>query len=230
MSYEGVPMKESGEEKRASGEGFVISRTKAIVLVVIVILLIIFVGVMSGVFSARKARKDALAEMTTEKPVRATGQGPTSEVKPTEEPTGPEPWYQIRLPQNIRPIHYDLYLNLSLEKNTFDGKVSVLVEVTKESEYMSYMLIHINDMNVTSAKVHKRDPNAEPHAAARALGEEIPSETFEYPKNDYFVFELKKDLEAGGQYVLVMDYKSTFSSQLNGLYISTYTNEKGEQR
>ena len=52
---------------------------------------------------------------------------------------------------------------------------------------------------------------------------------FVYPKNDFFVFELEKDLEIG-QYVLDMVYNSTFSSQLNGLYISTYKNENNETR
>ena len=228
---EGIPMKKKEDDedtKEKSGEAFVISRTKAIVLVVIVIVLIIFVGVISGVFSARKARKDALAEKETQKGARATEEGPTSEVTPTQEPTGPEPWYQIRLPQNIRPIHYDFYLDPYLEQNTFEGNVSVLIEVTGKSDYMSYILIHINDMNVTRAKVYKRDPDAEPNTATR--GEEIPSKPYEHPKNDYFVFILEENLKVGGQYVLVMSYKSRFSSQLNGLYISTYTNENGEKR
>lgn len=229
-SYEEVPMKnsEDGEgAKKESGQAFVISRKQAIVLVVIVIVLIIFVGVISGVFSARQARKDALVENekkrrddsgTTEKP---------SVEKPTE-PTRPEPWYKIRLPQNILPIHYDFYLDPHLEQNTFEGNVSILIKVTEKSDYMSYILIHINDMNVTHAKVYKPASNAKSNSAT--LGEEVAlKDTFEYPENDYFVFQLEDDLEVG-QYVLVMAYKSTFSSQLNGLYISTYTNEKGEKR
>lgn len=83
-----------------------------------------------------------------------------------------------------------------LEKNIFDGKVLVLVEVIKEFEYMFYMLIYINDMNVISVKVYKCDLNVEFYVVV--LGEEIFLEIFEYLKNDYFVFELKKDFEVGG--------------------------------
>ena len=227
-SDEEIPMKsnEDGEgAKKESGKTFVISRNLAIVLVVVVIALIIFVGVISGVFSARQARKEALVESekkrrddsdTTEKP---------SVEKPTEPVIRPEPWYKIRLPQNILPIHYELYLDPYLERNTFQGEVSILIRVTEKSDYMSYILIHINDMNVTHAKVYKpaKSNTATP-------GEEVPlKDTFENPENDYFVFQLEDDLDVG-QYVLVMAYKSTFSSQLNGLYISTYTNEKGEKR
>lgn len=229
MSSEEVPMKSKEDDdgdKKESGQVFVITRTKAIVLVVIVIAIIIFVGVISGVFSARQARKDALAEKHEVKreELEATKE-PTS--TPTE-PTGPEPWYKIRLPQNIRPIHYDFYLDPYLEQNTFQGKVSILIKVTEKSDYMSYVLIHINDMTVTEAKVYKLAADAKPDTTT--LGDELPlKKTFEYPKNDYFIFELEDDLEVG-QYVLVMEYKSTFASQLNGLYISTYTNEKGEKR
>lgn len=227
-SYEEVPMKSNEDDegaKKKSGRSFVISRNLAIVLVVVVIALIIFVGVISGVFSARQARKEAL-EQREEK--RRDGSGTTekpSVEKPTEPFARPEPWYKIRLPQNILPIHYELFLDPHLEQNTFQGKVSILIKVTEKSDYMSYILIHINDMNVTDAKVYKpaKSNSATP-------GEEVAlKDTFEYPENDFFVFHLEDDLEVG-QYVLVMSYKSTFSSQLNGLYISTYTNEKGEKR
>ena len=228
---EKLPMKddmggEPEEQFRNKREVFVITRTKAIILLVIVVLLIIFVGVISGVFSAKKARKDALKEHE-----RKNGQGnaPTTAitaVAPTE-PTGPEPWYKIRLPQNIRPIHYDLYLDPYLEQNTFQGNVSILIEVTAKSEFMSYILIHINEMNVTEAKVYKQ---SDAKYDTPTLGDEVAlKRTFEYPRNDFFIFELENELEIG-RYILQMSYKAMFSSELNGLYISTYNNEKGEKR
>lgn len=227
---ERIPMKDEADDgddfKKESGQVFVVTRTKAIVLVVIVIVLLIFVGVLSGVLSARQARKDALVEREKREESRATDK-PEGTVAPTE-PTGPEPWYKIRLPENIRPIHYDFYLDPHLEQNTFQGNVSILIDVTEKSDYMSFILIHINDMNVTRAKVYKLASDAKPDTATP--GEELAlKRTFEYQKNDFFIFELEQDLEVG-RYVLDMAYKSRFSSQLNGLYISTYTNEKGVKR
>lgn len=235
MYSEELPMKtdtDGGDDDdhkshKDSNKVFTITRTKAIVLVVIVIVLIIFVGVLSGILSARQARKDALEERKEREKVRATDE-PTSITMAPTEPTGPEPWYQVRLPQNILPIHYDFYLDPDLEKNTFKGNVSVLIDVTAKSAYMSFILIHINDMNVTRAKVFKRALDAKPNTASP--GDELAlKRVFVYPKNDFFVFELEEDLEIG-QYVLEMAYNSTFSSQLNGLYISTYKNENNETR
>ena len=234
MYSEELPMKsdtDGGDDDhkshKDSNKVFTITRTKAIVLVVIVIVLIIFVGVLSGILSARQARRDALEERKEREKVRATDE-PTSITMAPTEPTGPEPWYQVRLPQNILPIHYDFYLDPDLEKNTFKGNVSVLINVTAKSAYMSFILIHINDMNVTRAKVFKRALDAKPNTASP--GDELAlKRVFVYPKNDFFVFELEEDLEIG-QYVLDMAYNSTFSSQLNGLYISTYKNENNETR
>lgn len=103
-----------------------------------------------------------------------------------------------------------------------------MIDVTAKSAYMSFILIHINDMNVTRAKVFKRALDAKPNTASP--GDELAlKRVFVYPKNDFFVFELEEDLEIG-LYVLEMAYNSTFSSQLNGLYISTYKNENNETR
>lgn len=218
------------EQSEKKGQVFVITRNKAIVLAIIVVAIIIFVGVMSGVLSAKKARKDALDEAKRDRRQGSeTASSATSAtvVTPTEK-TGPEPWYKIRLPENIRPLHYDFYLDPYLEQNTFQGNVTILIEVTAASEFMSYILIHINDMNVTRAKVYKQ--SADKKSDTASPGNEVAlKRTFEYPKNDFFIFELEKDLKVE-KYVVRMEYKSTFSSQLNGLYISTYTNEKGENR
>ena len=217
----------SEKQSKKKGQVFVITRTKAIMLAVIVVAIIIFVGVMSGVLSAKKARKDALDEAKRDRRQGSETASSATVVTPTEK-TGPEPWYKIRLPQNIRPLHYDFYLDPYLEQNTFQGNVSILIEVTAESEFMSYILIHINDMNVTRAKVYKQSGDTRSDTAS--LGDEVAlKRTFEYRKNDFFIFELEKDLKVG-KYVVHMKYKSAFSSQLNGLYISTYTNEKGENR
>lgn len=112
--------------------------------------------------------------------------------------------------------------------NTFQGNVSILIEVTAKSEFMSYILIHIKDMNVTRAQVHKVYGDVKSDTTSPGV-EVALKRTFEYPENDFFIFELKNDLEIG-KYVMYMEYKSTFSKHLNGLYISTYTNEKGQKR
>ena len=73
---------------------------------------------------------------------------PTTPPGPT--PLGTEVWRNVRLPDNIVPVHYDVVLYIDLKKLVFFGDVSILVNVTKPTENV---LVHFNKMNITSAKV-----------------------------------------------------------------------------
>ena len=71
---------------------------------------------------------------------------------------GTEVWRNVRLPANIVPDHYDLVLYIDLKKLVFFGDVSILVNVTKPTENV---LVHVNKMNITSAKVEMASSEGE---------------------------------------------------------------------
>ena len=57
-------------------------------------------------------------------------------------------WWNVRLPDNIVPDHYDVVLYIDLKKLVFFGDVSILVNVTKPTENL---LVHVNKMNITQS-------------------------------------------------------------------------------
>ena len=57
-------------------------------------------------------------------------------------------WWNVRLPDNIVPDHYDVVLYIDLKKLVFFGDVSILVNVTKPTENV---LVHVNKMNITQS-------------------------------------------------------------------------------
>ena len=57
-------------------------------------------------------------------------------------------WWNVRLPENIVPDHYDVVLYIDLKKLVFFGDVSILVNVTKPTENV---LVHVNKMNITQS-------------------------------------------------------------------------------
>ena len=57
-------------------------------------------------------------------------------------------WWNVRLPDNIVPDHYDVVLSIDLKKLVFFGDVSILVNVTKPTENV---LVHVNKMNITQS-------------------------------------------------------------------------------
>ena len=59
-------------------------------------------------------------------------------------------WWNVRLPDNIVPDHYDVVLYIDLKKLVFFGDVSILMNVTKPTENV---LVHVNKMNITQSPV-----------------------------------------------------------------------------
>lgn len=65
---------------------------------------------------------------------------------------GSEVWWNVRLPDNIVPKHYDVLLYIDLKKSEFFGSVAIQVKVSSSTENV---LVHVNKMNITSASVEK---------------------------------------------------------------------------
>lgn len=61
-------------------------------------------------------------------------------------------WWNVRLPKNIVPDHYDVLLYIDLGKSEFFGNVEIRVNVSSSTENV---LVHVNKMNITSAFVEK---------------------------------------------------------------------------
>ena len=92
-------------------------------------------------------KKEEVGEST---PAPTTTPGPTT--------PGTEVWWNVRLPDNIVPVHYDVVLYIDLKKLVFFGDVSILVNVKKPTENV---LVHVNKMNITSAKVEMASSGGE---------------------------------------------------------------------
>jgi len=75
---------------------------------------------------------------------------PIATIGPTT--PGTEVWWKVRLPHNVVPDHYDVELNIDLDKLEFNGSVTILVTVREPTENV---LVHVNKMNITSASVEK---------------------------------------------------------------------------
>ena len=83
-----------------------------------------------------------------DKEVDPTSIGPTTSISPT----GRGPWWQIRLPGNIQPYHYDLTLHVDLNKPFVKGTVDIWINVSSSAPYI---LLHTRNMNFTRVEVLK---------------------------------------------------------------------------
>ncbi|KAJ7393673.1 hypothetical protein OS493_003330 [Desmophyllum pertusum] len=97
--------------------GLFLNKTKLIVLAVLILILLIIIIVLAAVLGHERAKERREIRPSGEKEekeeVSPTSVGPTT--------PGPEPWWTIRLPGDIKPYHYDLTLNIDLNKPNFKG-------------------------------------------------------------------------------------------------------------
>lgn len=63
---------------------------------------------------------------------------------------GTEEWWNLRLPRHIKPFHYNIFLNITVDLPRFDGRVDIFLNVTRPSDVI---LVHVDGINVTHVRV-----------------------------------------------------------------------------
>lgn len=125
----------------------------------------------------------------------------------------------FRLPQGVKPWHYDVYLHPDLNKGTFQGKVTILIDVL---DSRSYIAVHQKDLNITSTnlKTHDRAENYEFEVL----------ETIQMPKNEMIVVSTKDELHSG-LYNLTFEFNGALQpDKIVGFYSSKYKDAQNRTR
>ncbi|XP_043999504.1 glutamyl aminopeptidase [Gambusia affinis] len=151
---------------------------------------------------------------------------------PTGAPTEPPPsdrgpclassnssgdWKNFRLPDYVKPIHYDLHLEPNLVDDTYTGTVDIQVEVSRPTRHL---WLHIRETFV-SAKPRLKVQDS--HGVQREV--EV-SHCFEYKPEQYVVVEAAEELPATGEvYVLSLDFQGWLNGSVVGFYRVVYTEE-----
>lgn len=123
----------------------------------------------------------------------------------------------FRLPSEIKPKRYDLYLHPNLQTKTFSGKVTIELSVLKP---ISFIPVHSKNLNITTENLWKVSG-----------GEKIkidPSLTFNHEKFEYWITEFTDVLEAG-EYAITYQFNGSLTDRIVGLYQSSYLDEATNQ-
>ncbi|XP_067425164.1 leucyl-cystinyl aminopeptidase isoform X2 [Emydura macquarii macquarii] len=126
------------------------------------------------------------------------------------------PWAKIRLPSNVKPLHYDLVLQPNLTTNKFTGSVQITVNVIQVTWNI---ILHSSQLNITKATL----TSAGWHQAK-------PVEILEYPMHDQIAVVAPDALLVGQTYNLSIDYSSNLSDTYSGFYRVSYKDEQAEKR
>ncbi|GBN44912.1 Glutamyl aminopeptidase [Araneus ventricosus] len=129
----------------------------------------------------------------------------------------PSPWRYHRLPTYVIPEHYDLALYPMLDKDIFNGTVTITVTLKKSSDCF---LVHSVKLNISQTRVISEED-------AKVVELE---DVFEYKENGFLVLKVKRKLPVG-KYKLYFEFQGPFVLSLEGLYKSSYVDpDTGERR
>lgn len=187
--------------------GVFVSKTKIIIVGVILLVLLILVIVLGALLGHASSKPPDKNIEGTPGPLAVTtaAPGPTT--------PGSEVWWNVRLPNNIVPEHYDVLLYIDLKKSEFFGNVAIRVNVSSSTENV---LVHVNKMNITSASVEKASG-----------GDLLPiKKKFWFEKNQFYVMIMESVLEKS-QYIIKMHFRAWLTGDLAGLYKSSYKRKDG---
>lgn len=116
----------------------------------------------------------------------------------------------FRLPREIRPSLYELYLYPDLNANTFSGNVSIHLKVDKPS---SFIAVHSNKLSITSTLLEQLHEGEVRNISI--------ANAFAFPKYEYWVTEVEQPLPIG-LYVLRLAFNGSLTDRIVGFYGSSY--------
>mmetsp|Transcript_10560 Transcript_10560/g.19993 ORF Transcript_10560/g.19993 Transcript_10560/m.19993 type:complete len:950 (-) Transcript_10560:124-2973(-) len=123
-------------------------------------------------------------------------------------------WEEIRLPGNVIPESYSIKLFPDIEQSKFSGTVDISAFVSPATDTI---VIHAVDMNITDVSLQ----------AAPTVGGALPTSTFFYPENEFFVMQWPSPIS--GAVDLHLAFAAELKDGLEGLYRSSYTSSDGKK-
>ncbi|XP_069101802.1 aminopeptidase N-like [Argopecten irradians] len=127
------------------------------------------------------------------------------------------PWNNIRLPRDILPEKYDLFLRIDIGNRSFKGSVNITV---KTSAPKKVLLLHINILWIVKDSVKVRTIDGSKVFAIK--------EQFQVWTTQFWVIILEEEISGSGYYVIeIGTFRGTMYTDLRGLYLSSYESSSG---
>lgn len=127
----------------------------------------------------------------------------------------PEPKPFERLPKNVVPSHYNLFLKPDLKKFVFEGReiIDIEVKTATDSVVLNCLDLTVNKASITS------DGSARQDSSKITLNTDLETLTLVFP-----------NVIPVGRALLSLEFTGEINDKMKGLYRSKYTSPDGEEK
>ena len=134
------------------------------------------------------------------------------------------PYPGIRLPKNLEPLRYRIYLHPNLTTFNVSGSTRILIRCVIPTKKV---ILHFKGHTITDIRLLKGSYLNGPIGPRDIL---VENEHRVNAEKELIMVESPKELEAGENYTLIVRYSGTLSESLEGFYRSSYKTKNGEIR
>ncbi len=122
------------------------------------------------------------------------------------------PWDDIRLPNFIEPVRYDIELTPNLTSLWVKGIEKFFFTVKEET---NFIVFHSKDIDISSRTINER------LKVERML---------EYPAREQVYLETDEEMVPGVTYAIRLKFSYQLTNHLEGFYYSEYVDKTGNRR
>jgi glutamyl aminopeptidase len=196
---------------------FACSRNRAILIVALFVGLIFIIALIAAF--ARTSMPQPACESSNHSPTAETHVAVTTVATATT--VEPFPWHNIRLPDTIMPMTYDLFMHPNLTTFNFTGQVNISVIAKKPTDVV---IFHIKELKVTSHELYQVTSDGNVIEKLKIVG------SSENVKHEQFCLKLNASLIEQRLYQLRLGFSGSLTDSLAGFYRSSYETKAGEKR
>jgi hypothetical protein len=114
-----------------------------------------------------------------------------------------------RLPKNVRPLTYDVYLKPEFQNFTYQGAVNIRIEVLEDT---SEIILHSNRQNIMLIEVS--GPETDLNTTTPNIDEE----------KHFLIIDNPSNFSANTEYNITITFTAILAEDMYGFYRSSYSN------